>query len=59
MRRVSYSTVVGLFCPCHLSVHRICVETGRGCSDILLSPLAASQNFEVTIYPPVGICERR
>ncbi|EIM83624.1 glycosyltransferase family 2 protein [Stereum hirsutum FP-91666 SS1] len=24
----------------------ICVETGRGCSDILLSPLAASQNFE-------------
>ncbi|KAI0316482.1 chitin synthase [Amylostereum chailletii] len=24
----------------------ICVETGRGCSDILFSPLVASQNFE-------------
>ena len=26
---------------------RICVDTGRGCSLLLTSPLAASQNFEV------------
>jgi hypothetical protein len=27
---------------------RICVDTGRGCSLLLTSPLAASQNFEVS-----------
>jgi hypothetical protein len=26
--------------------HRICVDTGRACSLLLTSPLAASQNFE-------------
>jgi hypothetical protein len=28
--------------------HRICVDTGKGCSLLLTSPLAASQNFEVS-----------
>lgn len=29
---------------------RICVDTGRGCGVLLTSPLAASQNFEVTSF---------
>ena len=31
------------------SIPRICVDTGRGCSLLLTSPLAASQNFEVQL----------
>ena len=33
---------------------RICVDTGRGCSLLLISPLAASQNFEVCQFPVTG-----
>lgn len=29
-----------------INLCRICVDTGRGCSLLLTSPLAASQNFE-------------
>jgi hypothetical protein len=36
---------------------RICVDTGRGCSLLLTSPLAASQNFEVRAFPRLAhIC---
>ena len=30
--------------------YRICVDTGRGCSLLFTSPLAASQNFEYKMY---------
>ena len=48
MRRVRYP-IEDLYCT-SLSdafiASRICVDTGRACSLLLTSPLAASQNFE-------------
>ena len=48
MRRVRYP-IEDLYCT-NLSdafiASRICVDTGRACSLLLTSPLAASQNFE-------------
>ena len=39
---------------------RICVDTGRGCSLLLTSPLAASQNFEYKMSnildKPLEVC---
>ena len=45
----AYLTPLSL-CVLIIPFRRICVDTGRGCSLLLTSPLAASQNFEVSLY---------
>ena len=48
MRRVRYP-IDHLYCASTSDpriASRICVDTGRACSLLLTSPLAASQNFE-------------